>query len=153
MKNTGGVFITCISYFILVFIFLECPSYEGQRMLYKHLLFASKKARKDMESLKTFFVFSWCRHPQDGQACSPAVSQSHGGLRQKRTGNSKECWVWGFLSKLLLFCSPAYSSINPQTTWISSYTLFYSSDSASKASSAALMAVLWDTQATFLCLP
>lgn len=75
MKNTCGIFITCISYFILVFIFLECPSYEGQRMLYKQLLFASKKARKDTESLKTFFVFSWCHHPPDDQAWLPTESQ------------------------------------------------------------------------------
>lgn len=70
------------------------------------------------------------------------VSLSHGELRQKWAGNSKQCWDWGFLSKLLLLCSPEYSSINPQTTWISSCTLLYSSDSASKAFSAALLAAL-----------
>lgn len=70
----------------------------------------------------------------------------------RRTGNPKECWVWGFLTRLLLLCSPAYSSINPQTTWISSYTSLYSSDSESKASSAALMAVPWATHRSHFCV-
>lgn len=37
IKNTNRMLISSISYFILVLISLEYPSYEGPQVLYEHL--------------------------------------------------------------------------------------------------------------------